>query len=144
MSVALPQHAVPALKATLALPLLTALVVGACAQRDRITTPTAPTGQGPQVTIEFPSGDTLVAPGPALLVSGQVVGDNAIDTVYFDVTGGVSSFPPYVGDPGQDTVRFQLPLTTQGLSGDTMYVQVRAVDVVGLRGSSVQRRVIVQ
>lgn len=134
----------PALKTTLALPLLTLFFAGACAQRDRITAPLMPTGNAPQVTIEVPTTDTVVSPGPALVVAGQVVGDNDIDTVYFDVTGGVSSFPPYVGSPGQDTVRFQLPVTTQGLSGDTMFVQVRAVDVMGLRGSSGLRRVVVQ
>ncbi len=138
------RRTVPALKTTLALPLLAALLAGGCAQRDRLTFPVAPTGPGPQVTIEVPTADTVVAPGPALLVSGHATGANPLDTVYFDVVGGVSSFSPYIADPGQDTVSFQLPITTQGLSGDTMFVQVRAVDVLGLRGSSVQRRVVVQ
>lgn len=120
------------------------LLVAGCATRDRITTPVSVDGTGPRVTIEVPAGDTTVSPGPALVVSGEVTDADGIDTVYFDVTGGVSSFPPYVADPGQDTVLFQIPLTTQGLPGDTMFVQVRAVDVLGATGSSTIRTVVVK
>jgi len=121
---------------------LLALLWG-CNGRDRLTFPTSSDGLGPQVTITDPSQDTTVNAGPNALVSGRVVDSDGIDTVYFDVQGGVTSFSPFVAH-GDDTVTFQLPLTTNGLGGSTITVLVSGVNVAGLTGDTAVRNITVQ
>src|SRR6186997_1328755 len=113
---------------------LLALVWG-CNGRDRLTFPTSSDGLGPEATITSPGQDTTVSVGPNALVSGMVVDGDGIDTVYFDVEGGVTTFNPFVAR-GADTVTFQLPLTTNGLSGNTITVSVSGVNRAGLHGDT--------
>lgn len=118
------------------------LILG-CSERDRLTFPTSVDGLGPLVTIIDPSRDTTVVAGPAALVSGRVVDQDGIDTVYFDVQGGVTSFSPFIAD-GVDTVTFQLPITTNGLSGNTITVAVSGVNLAGLVGDTALRQITIQ
>ena len=118
-------------------------LVGGCNGRDRITFPTSSDGLGPDVTIFDPSGDTTVSPGPNVLVNGRVVDQDGIDTVYFDVQGGVTNFNPFIAQ-GADTVTFQLPITTTGLSGNIITVSISGVNLAGLHGDTVVRNITVQ
>jgi hypothetical protein len=119
-----------------------ALILG-CSERDRLTFPTSVDGLGPAVTITDPGQDTTVVAGPAALVTGRVVDQDGIDTVYFDVQGGVSSFSPFIAN-GDDTVNFQLPITTNGLSGTTITVAVSGVNLAGLVGDTALRQITIQ
>jgi Bacterial Ig domain len=121
---------------------LLALVCG-CNGRDRLTFPTSSDGLGPEATITDPSQDTTVSVGPNALVSGVVADGDGIDTVYFNVVGGVTTFSPFIAH-GMDTVTFQLPLTTNGLSGNTITVSVYGVNVAGLVGDTAVRNITVQ
>ena len=118
-------------------------LVSGCNERDRLTFPTSSDGLGPKITIFAPSADTTVSPGPNVLVNGQVVDQDGIDTVYFDVQGGVTNFNPYIAR-GVDTVTFQLPLTTNGLSGNIITVSVFGVNLAGLHGDTAVRHITVQ
>lgn len=118
-------------------------LVGGCNGRDRLTFPTSSDGLGPEVTILDPSQDTTVIAGPNALVTGRVVDQDGIDTVYFDVQGGVTNFNPFIAD-GADTVTFQLPLTTNGLSGNTITVAISGVNLARLHGDTVVRQITVQ
>jgi hypothetical protein len=60
------------------------------------------------------------------------------------VTGGNQNFQPFVPRPASDTVRFGLPLTTSGRSGDTMLVEIHGVDSQGNRGNTSVRQIVVQ
>jgi hypothetical protein len=112
-----------------------ALAVG-CDERDRLTFPTPSDGVGPITTIDQPNGaDTTVFPGSDLFVSGTTVDPDGVETVYFFVIGGNQSFQPFSPNPPQTTVRFGLPLTTFGHSGETFQVQVYGVDVLGNQGT---------
>jgi hypothetical protein len=113
-----------------------------CDTRDRLTFPSND-GEGPKATIIDPSQDTTVTAGPFALVAGRVTDGDGIDTVYFEVTGGGASFPPFLAD-GDDTVSFSLPLATSGFSGVTMSVTVFGTDVSGARGDTAIRLVTVQ
>lgn len=118
------------------------LAISGCNERDRLTFPVHD-GLGPEVTITSPSQDTTVAEGPFALVGGRVTDQDGIDTVYFEVTGGGASFPPFLAN-GEDTVSFSLPLATGGFSGITMTVTVFGTDVGGARGDTAVRLVTVQ
>ena len=135
----LPQRA----RTSLAIVLAAGLVTG-CNERGRITFPTSIDGLGPSITFTQPIlPDTTVPAGPNAFVSGRVEDPDGIDSVYFDVSGGLTTFPPLKAQ-GDPVVSFSLPLTTTGLSGATMVVQVYATDRIGIRGDTVSRRVIVQ
>lgn len=118
-------------------------LIGGCNGRDRLTFPTSSDGLGPQATITDPSQDTTVAVGPNALVSGRVIDGDGIDTVYFNVQGGVTTFNPFIAQ-GDDTVTFQLPLTTGGLSGNTITVSIYGVNLAGLVGDTAVRNITVQ
>src|SRR5262245_18934776 len=118
------------------------LILG-CSERDRLTFPTSVDGLGPAATITDPGQDTTVVAGPNALVSGLVVDQDGIDTVYFDVQGGVTSFSPFVAN-GDDTVTFQLPITTNGLSGNTITVAVSGVNLAGITGDTALRQITIQ
>jgi hypothetical protein len=121
---------------------LAALAVLGCNERDRLTFPVND-GEGPQSTIVDPSQDTTVVAGPFAQVSGRVTDQDGIDTVYFEVTGGGASFPPFLAD-GDDTVSFLLPIATGGFGGTTMTVMVFGTDLGGNRGDTAVRQLTVQ
>ena len=117
----------------------------ACQERDRLVFPTPPDGVGPVTTIDQPTGaDTNVRAGPAFFVNGRTIDLDGIDTVYFLVTGGNNNFPPLRPTGRTDTVRFGLPITTFGLSGSTILVEVYGVDSQGNQGNPSSRRIVVQ
>lgn len=118
------------------------LALPGCNERDRLTFPVND-GEGPRTTITDPSQDTTVTPGPFALVGGRMTDADGIDTVYFEVVGGASTFPPFIAG-GEDTVRFSFSLVTSGLGGVTMTVMVFGTDVGGIRGDTAVRQVTVQ
>ena len=120
------------------------LLVG-CEERDRLTFPTPSDGVGPVTMIDQPNGsDTTVSAGPEFFINGRTIDPDGVDTVYFLVTGGNQTFQPFVPRPPSDSVRFGLPLTTTGRSGDTMLVQIHGVDSQGNRGNTAIREVVVE
>lgn len=122
-----------------------AAVLLGCETRDRLTFPEGPdttSGEGPRITIDVPGGDTTVPAGPNFFVTGLVTDQTGLDTVYYLTEGGLSSFPPTIG--GGTSLRFGLPLTTNGLSGTTITVTIFATDRDGNRGDTAVRLVTVQ
>ncbi len=116
----------------------------ACEERDRLVFPTPSDGIGPVTTIDRPNGaDTTVPAGSDFFVNGTTMDPDGIDTVYFLVTGG-QNFSPLSPDPPQTSVRFGIPLTTFGLSGRTIQIQVYGVDVFGNQGGTSNRLIHVQ
>jgi hypothetical protein len=121
-----------------------ALATG-CEERDRLTFPTPSDGLGPVTMIDQPnSSDTTVDAGPEFFVNGRTIDPDGVDTVYFLVTGGSQNFQPFRPNPPTDTVRFGLPITTFGHSGDIILVQIHGVDSEGNRGSPSTRRITVE
>ncbi len=119
-----------------------ALAVSACGTRDRLTFPSIDS-VGPQTNIDRPNADTTVSGDSAFfLVTGTSVDSQGVDTLYAETVGGVTTFPPQ--SFRQDSVRFGLPLTTLGLSGDTILLRVFATDQLGNRGDTAIRRIAVQ
>ena len=117
----------------------------ACATRDRLTFPgtgPGPVGAGPVTVIDHPLQDTTVSPGPAAFVNGSSTDPDGIDTLYFETVGGLTSFQPAIH--AGTTFRFGLPLTTTGLSGQTITVRVFGTDALGNRGDTAIRQVTVQ
>ncbi len=117
----------------------------ACNTRDRLTFPgtgPGPVGDGPVTVIDQPGQDTTVTAGPGFFVNGLSTDQDGLDTVYFETVGGVTSFQPAIR-PGT-SLRFGLPLTTTGLSGQTITVRVFGTDVLGNRGDTAIRQVTVQ
>ncbi len=113
-----------------------------CNERDRLTFPSPSDGVGPVTTIDQPNGaDTTVFPGSEFFVNGTTVDPDGVDTVYFFVLGGNQNFSPLSPNPTQTTVRFGIPLTTFGHSGETFQIQVYGVDVLGNRGGTSTRQV---
>jgi len=111
-----------------------------CEERDRLTFPTPSDGIGPVTTIDQPNGaDTTVFPGADLFINGNTVDPDGVDTVYFFVIGGNQNFSPFSPQPTQTAVRFGLPLTTFGHSGETFQIHVYGVDVLGNRGGTSTR-----
>jgi hypothetical protein len=127
------------------MPLLAGLLGSACEERDRLTFPTPSDGVGPITLIDRPNvGDTIVSAGPDFVLQGRTIDPDGVDTVYFLVTGGNQNFNPFRPSPPDDTVRFGLPLTTTGLVGDTIHVEILGVDSEGNRGPSSSRQIVVQ
>jgi hypothetical protein len=121
-----------------------ALATG-CDERDRLTFPNPGDGIGPVTMIDQPNGpDTTVSAGPEFFVNGRTIDPDGVDTVYFLVTGGNHDFPPFRPVPPADTVRFGLPITTQGLAGQTIQVQVHGVDAHGNQGGVSFRHIVVE
>lgn len=116
-----------------------ALATG-CDERTRLTFPTPSDGVGPVTTIDQPNGaDTTIFPGSDFFVNGTTVDPDGVDTVYFFVNGGNQNFSPFTPNPTQTSVRFGIPVTTFGHSGETFEVQVYGVDVLGNRGGTSTR-----
>ena len=117
----------------------------ACEERDRLTFPSPSDGVGPITMIDQPNGgDTTVRAGPEFFVNGRTIDPDGVDTVYFLVTGGNQNFQPFRPNPPTDTVRFGLPISTFGRSGDTILVQIHGVDSEGNRGTTSSREIAVE
>jgi hypothetical protein len=117
-------------------------VATACAERDRLTFPNQNDGIGPVTLIDRPSGgDTTVDAGPIFFVNGRAIDQDGVDTVYFLVTGGNQGFPPLRPSPPADTVRFGVSFLTSGRSGQSIQLEVYAVDRQGNQGTPVLRHI---
>lgn len=117
----------------------------ACAERDRLTFPNQGDGIGPVTLIDQPGGsDTTIDPGPTFFVNGRSIDSDGVDTVYFLVTGGNQGFPPLHPSPTADTVRFGIPISTSGRSGQAVDLQVYGVDRQGNQGSPATRQIIIR
>lgn len=118
-------------------------LLAGCSERDRLTFPTAPDGAGPVTSIDQPSrADTVVRAGPQFVLSGRTVDPDGVYLVNFLVVGGSDNTPPFRG--GADTVRFGLPISTAGHTGDTLSIEIYGVDSLGNRGGSAFRRIFVE
>jgi hypothetical protein len=123
-----------------------AMVLAAgCNERDRLTFPTPSDGVGPVTLIDQPNGsDTTVDAGGEFFVNGRTIDPDGVQTVHFLVTGGSQGFQPIQPSQPRDTVRFGVPLTTDGYSGVTLEIQVHGVDAAGNRGPPAVRRIAIQ
>ena len=121
---------------------LAVMFTSGCEERERLTFPTPSDGVGPVTTIDQPNGaDTTIFPGSEFFVNGTTVDPDGVDTVYFFTIGGNQSHVPFSPNPPQTTVRFGIPLTTFGHSGETIQIQVYGVDVLGNRGGTSTRQI---
>lgn len=123
---------------------LALLAAGGCNTRDRLTfrDPADPGGVGPVTVIDHPAVDTTVQDGPGVRVQGTSRDPQGIDTLYAEVAGGITTFPPF---PGTDSLFvFDLPITTFGQSGQVITVRVFATDGDGNRGDTATRQITVQ
>jgi hypothetical protein len=121
-------------------------MLAACGERDRLTFPVENpgNGSGPFTMINQPeAADTLVLQGEPFVLAGLSTDPDGVNVVEFSVAGAGISFAPLNGD-GADTVRFSIQLPTAGLSGDTIHVQVSAVDQIGDRGTVAVRQIRIQ
>jgi hypothetical protein len=117
----------------------------ACAERDRLTFPNQSDGIGPVTLIDQPGGsDTTIDAGPTFFVNGRSVDSDGVDTVYFLVTGGNQGFPPLRPQPPASTVRFGVPLSTNGRSGQAIELEIYAVDREGNQGAPASRQIIIR
>lgn len=121
--------------------------LGGCDERERITAPDpgggGGDGTGPVSVIEMPAQDTTVPAGPAVFVVGAVSDADGLDSIYVDTEGGVTMFEPFNYD-GEISVRFGLPITTNGQSGQVITVSIYGVDQAGERGEPDSRRITVE
>lgn len=126
------------------IPAVLASVTG-CQERERLTFPNESDGIGPVTLIDQPGAiDTSVNAGPQFFVNGRTIDTNGVDTVYFLVGNGNQGFPPFIPSPPTDTVRFGLPISTSGHSGDTIQVEIHGVDSEGNQGGPATRRIFVR
>ena len=113
-----------------------------CNERERLTFSAPSDGVGPVTTIDQPNGaDTTVFPGSDFFVNGRTIDPDGVDTVYFFVIGGNQNFNPLTPVSPTDTVRFGLPITTFGHSGQSFQIQVFGVDAQGNRGTTSSRQI---
>ena len=120
-------------------------VLTGCAERDRLTFPNQSDGIGPVTLIDQPGGsDTTVDAGPTFFVNGRSIDTTGVDTVYFLVTGGNQGFPPIHPSARTDTVRFGVPISTSGRSGQAVDLQVYGVDRDGNQGGPAARQIIIR
>lgn len=119
--------------------------LGACDERARLVFEPETDSQGPDTSIDVPeTADVEVPAGPQFSVSGRSVDPNGVDSVYFVVVGGNEQFAPFVANEFQDTVRFSIPISTFGKAGETVQVLVFATDLLGARGDTATRRLIIR
>lgn len=122
-----------------------AAALTACGERGRLIFEPDTDGQGPNTMIDTPNeGTARVSAGPPFNVAGRSVDVDGVDSVYFMLVNGSEEFQPYVANEFMDTVRFSLPVSTAGRSGDTILVLVFATDLLGVRGDTSIRRLLVQ
>lgn len=128
------------------LPLILFTLLWGCGERDRLTFPSNEPGgddEGPVSTIDVPSIDSTLTEGDFFVLGGRVVDPNGVDTVYVEVAGTGQAFLPLDGE-GEDTVSFGIPIPTIGLSGTTVVVRVRGVDLLGNQGLTVRRQLLIE
>jgi hypothetical protein len=119
--------------------------LGACGERARLVFGPVTDGQGPDTTIDSPeAADMHIPAGPQFTVSGRSVDLDGVDTVYFVLHGGNQQFTPHVPNEFQDTVRFGMPISTIGKAGETVTVLIFATDLLGARGDTATRRLIIE
>ena len=132
-------------KGLLAAVAILATAAGACGERARLVFEPTSDGVGPHTRIDIPeTGDVEVPAGPDYFVTGRTSDDDGVDTVYFDVLRGNQSFQPFVPSELSDTVRFSIPISTGGRAGDTIFVFIYATDLLGTRGDTAFRRLLVE
>jgi hypothetical protein len=124
---------------------LLVVLATACKDRERLTFDPADEGVGPVTVIDQPiSSDTSVSSGSDFFVNGTVADPDGVDTVYFSVSGGSQSYPPYAPDPIETSVRFGVPIETAGRAGESLEIQIYGVDVRGNRGGTSSRQIHIQ
>jgi hypothetical protein len=127
-------------------PLILFALLSGCGERDRLTFPSNQPGgddEGPVSTIDVPSIDSTLTEGDFFVLGGRVVDPNGVDTVYIDAAGTGQAFLPIVGE-GEDTVSIGIPIPTVGLSGTTVVVRIRGVDLLGNQGLTVRRQLLIE
>ena len=128
--------------------LMAALIVvlgTACNDRERLTFGPPDEGLGPVTIIDQPtSSDTSVPSGSDFFVNGTVADPDGVDTVYFSVSGGSQSYPPFAPNTLETAVRFGVPIETAGHAGESLEIQIYGVDVRGNRGGTSSRRIHIQ
>ncbi len=123
--------------------LVSAGLSGACVDRERPTFLGPGNDLGPVIDIQVPSQDTTVVLGSNVLVAGLAIDPDGVDVVIFDVVGANVTFPPLNTDA--DTVLFSLTVPTSGLAADdTITVGIFGFDLLGERGDTAFRRLVVQ
>jgi Bacterial Ig domain len=122
-----------------------ALLLAGCDERARLTFPSDEPGDevGPVTTIDHPGRDTVIVEGDLVVLAGRTHDNSGVDTVYFMIAGSNQTFLPFAAE-GEDTVTFGLPISTIGLSGSTVTVEILGVDLEGHRGSSATRRLSIE
>ncbi len=115
-----------------------------CRTRERLITEAPPDGVGPRTLILAPSADTIVSGAGGVSVSGLSADADGVDTVYWALTGAGESFPPFSPLPVKDTVRWAIPLLIGSRLSDTIVVRAFATDVLGNRGDTAIRTIIVR
>ena len=117
----------------------------ACGERARLIFEPPSDGTGPDTTIDDPvTADTRGTAGPMFDVSGRSADADGVDTVYFDLVGADEQFAPHVPENFTDTVRFSLPISTANKAGDTVLVLIYATDLLGIRGDTATRRLLIE
>jgi Bacterial Ig domain len=121
-----------------------ALLLAGCDERERLTFPSTPGDEiGPVTVIDHPGRDTVIVEGDQVVLAGRTFDDSGVDTVYFLMSGSNQTFPPVAAE-GDDTVTYGLPISTIGLSGFTVTVEILGVDLEGHRGSGTIRRLSIE
>ena len=118
-------------------------VLAGCGERERLTFPTEDpgSGSGPITEIFQPDpADTVVPAGEPLLVQGRSRDADGVDMVFFEVGGLNQGFAP-LDAGGADTLSFGLRLSTVDHSGDTAFIRIYAVDVLGDTGRAASRQI---
>jgi len=120
-------------------------VAGGCLERARIGFEPDTDNEGPTATIDVPETAEITVPeGPLYDVAGRVADVDGVDTVYFELFGAPEQFQPHVPSSFDDTVRFSIPITTAGRSGNTVTILVFGTDLEGVRGDTATRRVVIE
>jgi hypothetical protein len=118
-------------------------VLAGCGERERLTFPTENpgSGSGPITEIFQPdAADTVVAGGDPLLIQGRSRDPDGVHMIFFEIGGVNEAFSPLDGG-GADEVSFGLQLSTADHSGDTAFVRIYAVDVLGDTGHAAFRQI---
>jgi len=128
-------------------PVVVGLAIGlaACGERSRLLFDPDTDGVGPDTTIDLPeAADAELIAGPDFDVVGRSTDTDGVDTVYFQLINGNQQFQPFVPSEFSDTVRFSIPISTTGRAGDTVHVLIFATDLLGTRGDTAIRRLLIR